>query len=483
MRTSAQHEESASPPGPGHGSSGIKICVNTQTPLVQFIAKSQNGAISRQTVWTGGDGVADLASMTEDVDYRFSPGGVTRMVYPLMRRMQNEGLAGDVHWVSLNRYGPETVRAGGIVLRHVTLGTERLAGYGKVKETIWGAVHGTGIDLGEAQDVFWSDDYAEYAYYNRLTAEVIAQLDKEQDFDVFYVHDFQQLPIGHMLGTLKPKLFRWHVPFEESMIPDRWKPLLASYFNSYDIVIVSTSKYMASLKSFGFTGKARRVFPYVDPADYGKPTAKEISALCQKLQIQRRDKVALVVARLDPMKGQDRAVRALASVSREFPALKLVIVGNGSFSSSGEGLGLTKAGKFMKELETLAKKLRVQDRVIFAGHLSQKELDAIYERCDFCILPSVREGFGLVVIESWLHHKACLVTERAGAAELLVAGRNSPLFNPDDVDELGRKMARLLADDGARRDLARAGFAKSRQCTLEVGAREESNAIAELVGG
>ena len=41
-----------------------------------------------------------------------------------------------------------------------------------------------------------------------------------------------------MLSTLKPKIFRWHIPFDESMIPDQWRQLLAAYFNSYDMVIV-----------------------------------------------------------------------------------------------------------------------------------------------------------------------------------------------------------------------------------------------------
>jgi glycosyltransferase involved in cell wall biosynthesis len=471
--------EGSSQQGADGGTERIKICVNTQTPLIQFMGP-------RQKEWTTKDsGAVDLSTLTEDVDYRYSPGGVTRMVFPLMRMMQSEGFAGDVHWVSLNRYGPETVRAGGITLRHVSLAKERMAGYGKTKETIWGAVHGTGVekDADAVEDAFWSPDYSEYAYYNRLTAEVIADLDKEHDFDIFYIHDFQQLPIGHMLGTLKPKLYRWHVPFEKSMIPAPWKPLLSGFFNDYDLVIVSTTRYMASLKSFGFTGRARKVYPYVDPTDYTNPPKEEIEALCRRLKIGRGDQVVLVVARLDPMKGQDRALGAVASIAGEFPKLKLVIVGNGSFSSSGEGLGLTKGGRFKQELESLAKRLRIESRVVFAGHLPQRELDAMYERCEFTILPSLREGFGLVVIESWLHRRACLVTERAGASELIERSRNSPLFDPDDVEAMGKKMARLLTDSSARSRTANEGFAKSRQCTLEVSAREESKAITDLVGG
>lgn len=55
----------------------LSICINTQTPLVQFLAESPGMTPAEGT---------DLATLQEGVDYRFSPGGVTRMVYPLIRR-------------------------------------------------------------------------------------------------------------------------------------------------------------------------------------------------------------------------------------------------------------------------------------------------------------------------------------------------------------------------------------------------------------
>ncbi|MDG6964556.1 MAG: hypothetical protein JRM83_06140, partial [Nitrososphaerota archaeon] len=90
---------------------------------------------------------------------------------------------------------------------------------------------------------------------NRLTAELMKDLDKRHDFDLFYIHDFQQLPVGHMIGTLKPKVYRWHIPFETSMIPAQWTEPLSTYFNSYDLIVVSADKYLGSLKQFGYQGR------------------------------------------------------------------------------------------------------------------------------------------------------------------------------------------------------------------------------------
>lgn len=424
----------------------------------------------------------DLAQLEEGTDYNYSSGGVTRMVFPLIKHMLRDGTVSQAHWVSLNQSGPETVIAGGITNHFVSLGKDKLVSYGNVKETIWKASHGTTTDSEATEGIFLSDDFPDYTYYNRLTAEKIRKLDRERDFDLFYIHDFQQLPIGHMLSTLKPKIYRWHTPFDQSMIPGKWKEPLITYFSSYDIVIVSANRYLASLKSFGYTGKAMKVYPYVDPKGYSQPQEGEVTAVSQKFGIGQDDIVALVVARMDPMKGQDKAIMAFALIANRHPELKLVVAGNGSFSSSRQGLGLSKADKWRGYLEGLSRRLGIGTRVIFTGHLSQKELDAMYERSKFTVLASVREGFGLVVIESWLHQKACLVTERAGVAELIREGENGLLFNPDDTAGMAEKMRMLLDESELANHIGSSGYETSRLCSMEEGLKAETKVIKELAG-
>jgi glycosyltransferase involved in cell wall biosynthesis len=146
-------------------------------------------------------------------------------------------------------------------------------------------------------------------------------------------------------------------------------------------------------------------------------------------------------------------------------------------------LGLSKAEKWVNELRTLCRKLRIEGRVIFAGHLKQRELDAIYRRSDFTVLPSVNEGFGLVVVESWLHRKASIVTDRAGVAELIKEKKNGMLFNPDDTSVLASKMSMLLDDPELASKMGQQGYETSKHCTIDEGIRAEKNLIMRLVGG
>ena len=423
----------------------------------------------------------DLASLREGVDYRYSPGGVTRMVYPLVRRLLKNKILSEAHWVALNPHAPPTVRLGGMTLHNVTLEEERMAGYGKVKEAIWGRIHE--VDAAEPHDdLFWTEAFSEYAYYNRRTAELIRKLDEEHDFDAFYIHDFQQMPVGQMLGTLKPKIFRWHIPFDASVIPEQWRSMLTTYLDSYDVIVVSAVRYAESLTGLGPKGKVLRLYPYVDPDDYTRPNRGSVAATCERLGIAPADDVALLVGRMDPIKGQDIAIAAFASLADRYSHLKLVLVGNGSFSGSSAGLGLAKSAVWRASLERIVRKADLKGRVIFTGHLPQTDLDCLYERCRFTILPSIREGFGLVAVESWLHGKPAIVTERAGIAELIQDGVNGLLFDPDDPDALAGKMRQLLNDRTGklRARLVRNGRTTSKKCSIEAAEKAERQMLAEV---
>ena len=454
----------------------LSLCINTQTPLIQFL-DSPESAVSAAPSATP----VNLDGLREGVDYRFSPGGVTRMVYPLVRRLLERKILKEAHWVAFNPRGPRTVRAGGLTLHNVSIETKRMEGYGTVKEAIWGRIHE--IDAAEPHDdLFWTEAFSEYAYYNRITAERIRELDTEHDFDVFYVHDFQQMAVGHMLGTLKPKIFRWHIPFDASVIPDQWRSSLSTYLNSYDVIVVSARKYADSLIALEPKGRILRLYPYVDPSDYDRPSAARVATVSREFGIGPRDEVVLVVGRMDPIKGQDRVIDAVAMLGKEFPSLKLVLVGNGSFSGSKSGLGLSKSATWRGYLEEKARSAGLESRVVFTGHLLQPKLDCMYERCRFTVLSSVREGFGLVAVESWLHGKPAIVTERSGIAELIEDGKNGLLFDPDDPQALVHQMRLLLgAPSGEMRArLARAGGVTARKCFLDAAEKAEGQLLAEV---
>jgi len=108
----------------------------------------------------------------------------------------------------------------------------------------------------------------------------------------------------------------------------------------------------------------------------------------------------LVVARMTPDKGQDRAIDAFAKFSSDRSDTKLVLVGDGTFSSSKEGLGFIQGSELLEKLKKQAEQLGVEERVIFTGYADQRTLNAAYQRCDLTLLPSVAEDL------DWLSSRA-----------------------------------------------------------------------------
>jgi glycosyltransferase involved in cell wall biosynthesis len=115
----------------------------------------------------------------------------------------------------------------------------------------------------------------------------------------------------------------------------------------------------------------------------------------------------LCVTRLtasDSYKGVDTLIEVLPQLRRDFPLVRLRIVGQGDD---------------LPRLTALAERLGVAASVDFLGPIPDEALRAEYAGCDFFALPSRREGFGLVYLEAMTYGKACLAARAGGAPEVV----------------------------------------------------------------
>lgn len=114
----------------GENISDFKICINTQTPLVKFSFTQEDLTKKYGEL----QNPLDLSSIVEGVDYQLSPGGVTRMVFPLVKQLMIKEIIEDACWVSLNPFGPDkftvnfnnTGHSKKITFHHVSLEKEKM---------------------------------------------------------------------------------------------------------------------------------------------------------------------------------------------------------------------------------------------------------------------------------------------------------------------------------------------------------------------
>lgn len=145
-----------------------------------------------------------------------------------------------------------------------------------------------------------------------------------------------------------------------------------------------------------------------------------------------------VLARLVPHKQIDHAFGVLRTLGTTHPDLVLDVVGD---------------GWWREELERSARDLGVLDRVVFHGRVSAQRRDEILAGSALMLLPSVKEGWGLAIMEAAAQGTPTIAYRSAGGVtESIVDGRTGVLV--DDPAGLAEMTGRLLTDEAARRRLS-----------------------------
>ncbi len=382
------------------------------------------------------------------------------MVFPIVKRLLQHGLVTRVSWISLAPNAPTNFQYAGINFQNVLLEQRQLARYANFKEEIWNEIHG----LGKSE--FRPLDYEAYVNYNWLCSKLM--LSMLSDIDIFWVHDFQQLHVGNLIGPSAPSILQWHIPFNLVSVSDRLRMMILKNIEGFDAMIVSTKRDLQGLIHSGYRGKAYAISPYLDETVWSKPTDALIDSTKTKFSLESKNRYLLVVARMDPVKGQDVAIRALSRLISRYPNLKLLLVGNGSFTgSSSGGLGHPKSSRWRAHLEETVRELKLNDRVAFLGHTTHENLNAIYSISDIVVVPSQIEGFNLTAIEGWIHKKPCVVSQSAGVSELVHDEVNGFTFTGGNDVELSEKLGRLLSSPEASEKMGENGLMMSKQCYVD----------------
>lgn len=152
------------------------------------------------------------------------------------------------------------------------------------------------------------------------------------------------------------------------------------------------------------------------------------------------DQVLLVAARLEPQKGHSVLLQALTLLRAEFPALRLVVLGDGSLRS---------------QLEAEVSALGLEGSVSMPGHCS--DIRDWMSAADVCVLPSFAEGLPLFAIECLAAGRPMVATSVDGTPEIVVDGKTGILVPPGNPVALAGGIARLLRDRALAEQLGAAG--------------------------
>jgi glycosyltransferase involved in cell wall biosynthesis len=162
-------------------------------------------------------------------------------------------------------------------------------------------------------------------------------------------------------------------------------------------------------------------------------------------------KMLLAVTRLkdsELYKNVDMVVRAMPSVLAHHPDAFLVVVGE---------------GEDKVRLKEIAHDLHVEHKVMFVGRVSSEQLPSFYRNCDIFVLPSTKEGLGIVYLEAMQFSKPCIGVTAGAAKEVISDGETGLLVNADDPPQLPDAINRLLSDESVMRKMGAAGYERLQQ--------------------
>jgi glycosyltransferase involved in cell wall biosynthesis len=136
-----------------------------------------------------------------------------------------------------------------------------------------------------------------------------------------------------------------------------------------------------------------------------------------------------IVARLSDVKGHVYLVRAMEKVLKIFPDAQLLIVGE---------------GKMGRELLALVEELKIGKSVVFIPR--SNNIAELYYIMDVFVMPSLKEGLGLGLMEAMAGAKAVVGSAVGGIKNLIQDRQTGLLVGPRDIEGLSRAILELLND-------------------------------------
>lgn len=196
----------------------------------------------------------------------------------------------------------------------------------------------------------------------------------------------------------------------------------------------------------------------------------------QQIGVQTQGPVWLAVGGIEARKNTTRLLQAFAQARQQCPQAQLVIAGGASLLDHDAE---TQAFQSVRNANGMADGQPHADRLLLTGPLPEGALPALYRRATALAMPSLREGFGLVVLEALACGTPAIASRRPPFTEHL--GEHDVLWtDPLDVADIARALLASLQTQHTAPILARARHVCERLSWQRSAASHESLYLQHL---
>lgn len=274
-----------------------------------------------------------------------------------------------------------------------------------------------------------------------------AARDAVKTFQPEVIHAHWWLP-GGLVGALvskmthTPLVITTHGTDVEQLRRARWAKLLARYAFGQARVATCGSNYLRERLIELDAADANRVRVIPMPVNPLFTLERWNVGWLERFNVLTFN--VLTVARLTKQKNIDTLIDAINILRERGVDARLQIAGDGDQRAV---------------LEQKTRDLKLDGWVQFPGMRAQSDLPELYAQCDAFVLPSVREGMGLVLAEALLCGAPVIATNSGGVTDIVRDGETGLLFPERDAHALADALVRYARDSAYARRLAENGRA------------------------
>ena len=286
-----------------------------------------------------------------------------------------------------------------------------------------------------------------YKYYLSITPKLLKNILK-QNLDILHVHSFGF--IYHDLIVILKKLLSKtkiintpHGPFmtlkNYGFVARIFKFFISNFerffVNKFYDGIIQVNPYQYKwLKKYGFNKNKIYFVPN---------GINEFKNIKDKYNLKNKFIISYI-GRIQKYKGLDQVIRILPYFNITF-------------------LVMGKDNGDLSRLKNLAKKLNVEDKVIFTGEVTEEDKLNYLKSSKAFILPSEWEAFGITILEAMSQGNAILSTRTEGGKFLIKENENGFLFDYGNLDELKEKLNILIKNKKLLNKISKNNIKKSKE--------------------
>jgi glycosyltransferase involved in cell wall biosynthesis len=170
------------------------------------------------------------------------------------------------------------------------------------------------------------------------------------------------------------------------------------------------------------------------------------------------------IGSLVKQKGVDILLHAFKEIKKTHTDVRLIIVGD---------------GPEREDLKLLSKQLRLKE-VEFRGYVD--DLEPFFTANTVFVLPSIKEGFGITILEAMARGVPVAASKTGGIPELIVDGENGLFFTKDNPSSLTDAVRRIFDDEALREKMIKGGWKTVIKFTWNKTSEETEDVYNEFAG-